>query len=116
VGRLRSANDDLQGKQKKENEKMSDFNFTAERMIDHDKRLTAEAVSIALGAALTQITDEKSRAVLQRLIEAVTPASGQAEVVRCLVTGNPVGTDIWLAGSPCRCANCKQAEAKETKP
>lgn len=24
----------------------------------------------------------------------------------CLVTGNPVGTDTWQVGHPCRCANC----------
>jgi len=35
---------------------------------------------------------------------ASSPAGG--DVVRCLATGNPVGTDTWQVGRPCRCANC----------
>lgn len=31
----------------------------------------------------------------------------QIEPLRCLVTGNPCGTDTWMAGQPCRCAACR---------
>ncbi len=45
---------------------------------------------------------------LIHLKRAVTRAEGTPP--RCLVTGNLVGTDTWMVGAPCHCANCKTAE------
>src|SRR5208282_6550456 len=36
-----------------------------------------------------------------------TPSEPQASEPRCLVTGNPCGTDTITPGHPCQCANCK---------
>ena len=30
-------------------------------------------------------------------------------ILRCLVTNNPCGTDTWIPGKPCQCENCKNA-------
>jgi hypothetical protein len=31
-----------------------------------------------------------------------------ADVARCEVTKNPVGTDTWAAGHECKCASCQK--------
>jgi hypothetical protein len=31
-----------------------------------------------------------------------------SEVLRCLITNNPVGTDTWMVGRPCQCQNCRE--------
>jgi hypothetical protein len=42
-------------------------------------------------------------------------ALAQPATPRCLVTGNPVGTDTRMVGSPCQCVACKPV-APEAKP
>ena len=31
------------------------------------------------------------------------------DIVRCEVTGHPVGTDTWIFGTVCPCATCQDA-------
>jgi hypothetical protein len=43
-------------------------------------------------------------------IEALMQIAGQANVWRCDVTGNPVGTDTRMIGAPpCQCQGCRAA-------
>ena len=41
----------------------------------------------------------------------IEPKPAATLPLRCLVTGNPVGTDTWEVGRPCACRNCASRAA-----
>jgi hypothetical protein len=70
----------------------------------------------------THLPEEKAKNVTERYLTAIRAraadrseemtlqdaALAQSDArLRCLVTGNPCGTDTWQVGSPCACANCQ---------
>jgi len=50
-------------------------------------------------------------------LEAEQDLGGRADtvVMRCLVTGNPLGTDAWAEGYVCPCKNCSDAYEKRER-
>ncbi len=61
-------------------------------------------------------TTEAKRLVSEYLSALSPTAPAPRDVGRCLVTGNPVGTDTRQVGHPCRCAHCAALSASPAEP
>lgn len=68
--------------------------FAAEWDTNDSGRRIVESL-IADSRALRKLTAQNAK-----LIEALGPFN------RCIVTGNPCGTDTWRIGDPCSCRCC----------
>ncbi len=73
---------------------------TDEVLVERDEAFENMLAWMSMNAPYNHMMTLKARLAA---LSVSTPPEAEA---RCLVTGNPVGTDTRQVGYPCRCANC----------
>ncbi len=73
-------------------------------------RKKIEALWPELGRAPATAISEAAKAALEgkgKQMGHIYELDADGNILRCLITKNPVGTDTWMEGHPCKCNNCQ---------